>query len=417
MMPSGGREHRRSRERALAEGFKKGEDRDQGLGVRMVMAPIRWASLLVALSLVLAAFPGFSQALPGVDGLEDGTGEVAGDTDLSTTVDGTTGTLEGSTNTTDDPGPDGLNDTVEAISGLEDRISAGLVDATVACQAHESGDGRLVCTAPPGCQDRLYETRACTPPPQCVDLANLSFECYPREELDRLVEQGPHAAPWSGSPACLPSPHAWDTLVCKLPDACLGDLGDTQTCRPAPSCQVQDGWFVCRPGQSTSSGSLDPGSLEDPGTLDRAELGREAQVLIRATMDTFRSGLDQLRAAYQGGLEEIRADYATGKATARQTYLSCLEDAGRDDPARQACQEAAREQLDALRAEAREEERQLREGLLDRAETLRAGTCQHLASQGQALVRQAGGIWRLTEAVDVTNLSLCQEELARLSGS
>lgn len=423
MIAPGDREDRRSRPRPSPKGFKKGDDRDQGFGVRMVLAPVRWASLLLALSLVVAAFPGFSQTLPSVDGLENDTDEASGDTNLTTTVEETTDLLEESNDTVEGPPDETVDETSDTLNVtvdsplLGDEVSEGRVDATASCLTHESGDGRLVCTAPPSCKDRLYRTHACMPPPQCIDQGNHTFECYPREQLDRVADAGPHAAPWSGSAACLASPHAWDTLVCKLPDRCLGDLGATQACRPAPGCQAQDGWFVCRPGQNPSSGSLDPGTSEDPETPDLVELGREVQALTRSSMDTFRSGLDRLRATYQVGLDDIQAGYDAETATARQTYLSCLEAGGQDAQARQACQDAAREQLDASRAEAREEERQLRKGLLDRAETLRAGTCQHLASQSQALISQARGALRLTDAVDVTKLSLCQDELARLGGS
>lgn len=407
-------EHRRPGSRAPAEGLKKGDPRDHRLGVRMVMAPIRWATLFLALSLVVAAFPAFSQSLPGADALEDETVE---DTNLTASVDETTGTLEETTDTTVDAGSDDLNDTVDDSPLLGEQPGEDLVDATASCLAHESGDGRLICTPPPSCHDLLYRTHACTPPPQCIDQGNHTFECYPREQLDRLVDPGPHAAPWSGLATCLPSPHAWDTLVCELPDACRGDLGATQACRPAPSCQLQDGWFVCRPAQGTSQGSLDPGLHGSSGALDRVELGREFQALIRSTMDTFRSGLDQLRAAYQAGLEEIRAGYAADKAAARQTYLACLEAAGHEAQALQGCQDAARDQLEALRVQAREEERRLRQELLDRAETLRAGTCQHLATQAQALISQADRAWRLEDTVDVGKLALCQEELARVGSS
>lgn len=385
----------------------------------MIMAPIRWASLLLALSLAVAAFPGFSQTLPGADGLENDTEELSEDTNLTTTVDETTDPREESNGTAEtvDGASGTLDETVDQDPLLDDEASEDRIDATASCLAHESGDGRLVCTAPPDCQDQLYRAQACMPPPQCIDRGNQTFECYPRDRLDRVVDAGPHATPWSSTPACLPSPHAWDTMVCQPPDHCLGDLAVTQACRPAPGCQLDEGVYLCTTTQDPSSDSLAGGLPGSSQTTDLIEVGRELQALTQTNMETFRSGLEKLRATYDVGLDEIRAGYGADKATARQAYLSCLESADQDAQDRQSCQDTAREELQALRSEAREEEQVLREGLMDRAELLRAGICQHLADQGQALISQAAGPLHLEDTVDMGKLSLCQDELAQQRGT
>lgn len=387
--------------------------------MRMVMAPVRWVSLLLALSLVVAALPGFSETLPGVDGLE-GTADEADEPvqgtleDPTGTTDGTVeGTSEATTDTVD--GTEGTNGTLPETTGpsplLDDTTGdeAGAARSAT-CVPHDSGDGRLVCTVLEACLDHLYRTPACSPPPQCIDRGNATFECYPRDRLEELVEPGPHAAPWAGTADCLPSPEAWDTLVCELPPRCHGDLGVTEACRPAPACTLDDGRFTCRVADlgAGGSGPMVPAPHE---LLTREALAHEIQAVIHATIGPFRASIDQLRATYQAGLDEIQASYDAKKAHAHDAYLACREKTAGDPAGQSRCLETAHEQLSTLRAEAHRSEAELRERLVDQAESLRDGTCQHLADRIETLVARSATGLGLEGLVDVQALSLCQDAL------
>ncbi len=410
----------RTEGRAAAGRSKQQVPRDQALAIGMLMAPVRWTSLLLALTLVVAALPGLSQTLPGADAAETTTEETTDDltdtvedttqdTGTASTIDDTTGTLDEAAGT-DDAG-ELLDDTSDPSPVLDDGDAGATEDersASAECVPHESGDGRLVCTVSVACIEDLYTTLACSPPPQCLDQGNATFECYPRTYLQDLVEPGPHAAPWTGTPACLPSPTMWDVLVCEPPAVCLGDLATTQACRPSPACRLEDGRWYCSltaPGSTTQQ----PEALAiDPGSLDHEALEREVQAVVKTSMAPFRGAIDQLRDEYETGLAEIQANHTAERGLAHDAYLACLDAAG-DPGSEAACRQAALDELDALRSAAYQAEAELRERLLEEAEQLREATCQALASQLDELTSMNKQTQRLEDVVDTRSLALCQD--------